>query len=39
MRLYHLDLKTTMYKAEYLRKWFAKLKDNCYDGVVIEVDN
>ena len=39
MRLYHMDLKFSMYKAEYIKKWFKKLKGNGFDGVVIEIDN
>jgi hypothetical protein len=39
MHLYHLDLKFSMYKEEYIKKWFSKLKANGYDGVVIEIDN
>ncbi|NMB98364.1 MAG: family 20 glycosylhydrolase [Clostridiaceae bacterium] len=39
MRLYHMDLKFTMYKKEYIKKWFEKLKTNGFDGVVVEIDN
>jgi hypothetical protein len=39
MHLYHLDLKFSMYKEEYIKKWFSKLKANGYDSVVIEIDN
>jgi hypothetical protein len=39
MRLYHMDLKFSMYKPEYIKKWFSKLMANGYDGVIIEIDN
>ena len=39
MHLYHLDLKFTMYKKEYIKNWFRKLKEIGFDGVVIEIDN
>ncbi|HOJ11324.1 MAG TPA: hypothetical protein PK733_12130 [Clostridiales bacterium] len=34
MRLYHLDLKFAMYKKEYIKNWFEKLKANGFDGRV-----
>lgn len=39
MHLYHLDLKVSMYKTEYIKKLFLKLKENGYDGIVVEIDN
>ena len=39
MLLYHMDLKFTMYKKEYIKSWFKRLKDSGFDGVVIEIDN
>ncbi|NLO35471.1 MAG: family 20 glycosylhydrolase [Clostridiaceae bacterium] len=39
MRLYHLDLKTAMFRQDYLKDLFARLKTNGFDGVVVEIDN
>ncbi len=39
MLLYHLDLKTTMFKIDYLKKWFVKLLTLGFDGVIVEIDN
>lgn len=39
MRLYHLDLKIAMFRQDYLRDFFARLKIAGFDGVVIEIDN
>jgi hypothetical protein len=39
MKIYHLDLKVTMYRKDYLKKWFKKMKENGFDGVVAEIDN
>jgi len=39
MKIYHFDLKISMYKIEYIKEWFSKLKELGFDGILIEIDN